>query len=74
MTFKEFLQEGLVKDDDKILILKPICGTVYNVRGSRYPDQILELQNMEVVEVSWSKKKGWKILLAKIEVPNPSFR
>lgn len=74
MTFKEFLQEGLVKADDKILILKPICGTVYNVRGNWFQDQILELQEREVVEISWSKEKGWKILLAEIKAPDNPFR
>ena len=74
MTLKDFIMEGLVKDDETILIMKPICGKVYNVRGNWFQDEVLDLQEREVVEVSWSKEKGWKILLAEVEVPDVPFR
>ena len=74
MTLKDFIMEGLIKDDDKILILNPICGTVYNVRGNWFQDHILNLQDRDVMEVSWNKEKGWKVLLAEVEVQDVPFR
>ncbi len=66
MTFGEFLEEGLIKDDDKILILLPICGAMHKLRGNWFQDHILDLQDREIAEVSWNKEKGWKVRLTEI--------
>ena len=74
MTLFDFLQEGLVKDEEKILILNPICGVVHKLRGNWFQDHVLDLQDREIAEVSWNKEKGWKVLLAKIEAPDLPFK
>ena len=64
MTLKDFIMEGLIKDEEKIRILRPICGAVHTIRGNWFQDHILDLHDMEIAEVQWSREKGWTVLLA----------
>ena len=63
MTLKDCIMEGLIADDEQIRILRPICGTIHTIRGNWYQDHVLDLHDMEIAEVKWSKAEGWKILL-----------
>lgn len=68
MTLKDLIMNQLIKDDEKIRITKPIVGSISLMRGGYwYNDQILDYQNHEIVEYSWSKEKGWAITLAETE-------
>lgn len=63
MTLGELILEGLIKDDEQIQILKPICGTVRTLRGLWYQDHILNLKDMEIGGFRWNKAEGWEIYL-----------
>ena len=69
MTLSELIMDGIIKDNEKIRITKPIVGSVSLMRsGYWFNDQILDYQNHEITEFSWSKEKGWTISLAETEI------
>ena len=64
MTMKELIENGLIKDDDKIRIMRMLpLGFHISRRGSWYQDFILPYVNEEIREYSWSREKGWNIWL-----------
>ena len=68
MTIHDLLNNGLVKDDDKIKVVRPLVGNILDVRtGYWFNDQILDFHNAEITEFSWSKEKGWLVAVEPIE-------
>ena len=62
MTLAEFMMEGLIKDEDKLKIVKTICEDVTAVRrGNWFQDHMLDFSEDEVIAFQWDKKNGWKI-------------
>lgn len=69
MTLHDLIMNDLVKDDEKIRIIMPLVGGVSVVRGGFwYNDQILDFQNNDICEFSWSKEKGWTVTLTDTEI------
>lgn len=69
MTMHDLLNSGLIKDTDRIRVVKPITGNLVDMRdGFWFNDQILAFHNQEVTEFMWNKEKGWTIALAASEV------
>ena len=60
--------DGLVKDNEKIRIIKPITVSVSVIRrGFWYSDQILGYLDNDIAEYSWSRERGWAVTLADTE-------
>lgn len=69
MTMHDLLNSGLIKDTDRIRVVKPITGNLVDMRdGFWFNDQILDFHNQEVTEFMWNKEKGWTFALAASEV------
>lgn len=64
MTMHDLLTNGLLKDTDPVKVIRPLTGNMIDVRRGRwFNDQILDFHNAEILEISWSKGKGWTILV-----------
>ena len=64
MTLKDLIANGLIKDDDKIIIAKPLAGSACDMRkGNGYNDQVLEFMNAKISSFSWIHGKGYSISL-----------
>lgn len=69
MTMHDLLTNGLLKDDDKIKVVRPLAGHILDVRtGHWFNDHILDFHNAEIMEFSWSKEKGWFLGLEPVRV------
>lgn len=64
MTLRDLIANGLIKDNDKIVIAKPLTGNACDMRkGNWFNDQVLEFMNAEISEFSWSEDGGYSIAL-----------
>ena len=64
MTLKDLITNGLIMDNDKITIAKPLTGSACDMRkGNWFNDQVLEFMNAEISAFSWSENGGYSIAL-----------
>lgn len=64
MTLEDLIINGLVNDNDKIMIGKTLTGSACDMRkGNWFNDQILEYMNAEIKALSWSEDSGLSICL-----------
>lgn len=69
MTMHDLLANELLKDEDRIKVVRPLVGQMLDVRtGHWFNDQILDFHNAEILEFSWSKEKDWFIGLGPVEL------
>lgn len=69
MTLHDLIMNGIIKDDEKIKVVKPMTGKLLDVRrGYWFNDRILDFHNHEITEFSWSKENGWTISLDASEI------
>lgn len=64
MTLKDLIANGLVGDNEKITIAKPLAGGARDMRkGNWFNDQVLEFLNAEICAFSWDEGSGYSIVL-----------
>lgn len=64
MTLKDLITNGLVGDNEKITIAKPLAGSACDMRkGNWFNDQVLEFLNAEISAFSWNEDSGYSIAL-----------
>lgn len=64
MTLKDLVTNGLVKDNDRITIAKPLSGSACDMRkGNWFNDQVLDFFNSEIKAFSWEEESGYSIAL-----------
>lgn len=64
MTLKNLITNGLVGDNEKVTIVKPLTGNLCDMRkGNWFNDQVLEFLNEEISAFSWDEDNGYSIAL-----------
>lgn len=67
MTLKDLVINGLVKDNDKITLSKPLTGEACDMRkGNWFNDKIMEYMNAEIKSFTWAEDSGWSIALRQV--------
>lgn len=61
MTMHDLLTIGLITDEDKITILRPLLTAADIRKGHWYNDHILAFHNKEIADLSWNEEKGFFI-------------
>ena len=66
MTLYDLIESGIVKDEQRITVSKPLQGTGADMRkGNWFNDRILEFLGCEIGLLTWDEKNGWSIALRK---------
>lgn len=69
MTLKELIKEGIIKDEDRIVVKKAVAGNLERIAsGNWYQDRVLEYMEAEIYSLSYVKGRGWTVNLDRIEV------
>lgn len=64
MLLKDMILNGIVKDNDKITISKPLTGSTCDIRkGNCFQDQILDFMDSEIRAFSWDEENGYSVEL-----------
>lgn len=64
MTLKDLINNGLVGDDENVTIVKPLSGSVCDMRkGNWLNEQVQELSDAEISAFSWDEVNGYSIAL-----------
>lgn len=63
MTLGELISEGLIKDNERIQveINYPNGRAACVWKGNWFQDHILNLTDIELSGISWSRESGWKL-------------
>lgn len=60
MTISDFVEAGLIKDSDRVVVANSVCGTIGRIKGNNwFDDRILDVMNAEIYSARFSVSKGW---------------
>ena len=71
MTLRELINEGLIKDEDRIVIKQSVAGTPRQIAEGKWNEcSVADYMDSEIYSITYTKGKGWFVNLNRQEALN----